>query len=82
MQPIEYFENPDLLGVRLEQILNWNHPLFKLAKEIDWSYLEKQFGTTYVEDRGRPGCSTLTGRGCRYSFLTGVIVSTRVMSWW
>ncbi len=55
MQPKKQYETPDLFRSRLDQILNRNHPLFVLANKIDWSFFEKEFGKTYVEDRGRPG---------------------------
>lgn len=44
-----------LFQARLDQILNPEHPLFKLANRIDWSVLEKEFGKLYVENVGRPG---------------------------
>jgi IS5 family transposase len=45
----------DLFKSRLDQILNKKHPLFKLAKEIDWDYFVGEFGPLYVENQGRPG---------------------------
>ena len=36
-----------LLSARLEQILNPNHPLFKLADAIDWTEFEEAFGRLY-----------------------------------
>jgi transposase, IS5 family len=45
----------DLFRSRLDQILNRQHPLFKLADSIDWSVFEKEFGSLYVENVGRPG---------------------------
>ena len=45
----------DLFKSRLDQILDKKHPLFKLAKEIDWDYFVKEFGSLYVENQGRPG---------------------------
>ena len=44
-----------LFQSRLEQILNTEHPLYKLANQIDWSVFEKEFGALYVENVGRPG---------------------------
>ena len=45
----------DLFRSRLDQILNRQHPLFKLADSIDWSVFVKEFGSLYVENVGRPG---------------------------
>jgi len=55
MTPNKTYETPDLFTSRLDQILNTRHPLFILAHQIDWSYFEEKFKTTYVEDWGRPG---------------------------
>lgn len=55
MQPKKTIESPDMFRSRLDQILNKHHSLFHLADQIDWSYLEKKFGSTYVEAVGRPG---------------------------
>jgi len=43
-----------LFTSRLEQILNPEHPLFKLADAIDWSEFEKTFGELYDPGHGRP----------------------------
>ena len=45
----------DLFRSRLDQILNRQHPLYRLADSIDWSFFEKEFGSLYVENVGRPG---------------------------
>ena len=55
MQPKKTIEAPDMFRFRLDQILNTHHPLFLLANQIDWSNLEKKFGSVYVEAVGRPG---------------------------
>lgn len=44
----------DLLRSRLDQIVNVNHPLVKLAKAIDWCFLEERLGEVYDDDPGRP----------------------------
>ena len=43
-----------LFSARLEQILNPNHPLFKLADAIDWTEFEEAFGKLYDPGQGRP----------------------------
>ena len=45
----------DLFRSQLEQILNREHPLYRLANEIDWSVFEEEFGSLYVDNVGRPG---------------------------
>jgi IS5 family transposase len=44
----------DLFRAHLEQILDLNHPLAKLARQIDWNAFDKQFGDSYCPDFGRP----------------------------
>lgn len=45
----------DLFRSRLDQILNRRHPLYRLADSIDWSVFDREFGSLYVENFGRPG---------------------------
>jgi len=48
-------KNPLLLfQSRLDQIININHPLCKLAREINWFQFETEFGPFYSEGQGRP----------------------------
>src|SRR4030043_1183878 len=51
----EWGRQGDLFRAQLEQILNRNHPLYRLANEVDWSVFEQEFGALYVEKVGRPG---------------------------
>ena len=56
MQPKSGFtDQGDLFRSRLDQMLNHQHPLFKLADSIDWSVFDNEFGSLYVENVGRPG---------------------------
>ena len=56
MQPKSGSSNQgDLFRSRLDQILNRQHPLYRLADSIDWSLFDKEFGSLYVENFGRPG---------------------------
>ncbi|GLS17820.1 hypothetical protein GCM10007874_08350 [Labrys miyagiensis] len=43
----------DLFKSRLDQIVNLDHVLVKLSKQIDWDFLEKKFGAVYDDDPGR-----------------------------
>ena len=54
MQPKPKDNQNLLFTARLEQILNHNHPLFKLANVIDWSEFEQAFGKLYDPGQGRP----------------------------
>ena len=49
------FDQGNLFRARLDQILNRQHSLYRLANTIDWSVFDKEFGTLYVENVGRPG---------------------------
>jgi transposase, IS5 family len=48
----------DLLRSRLDAIIDMDHALVKLARTIDWSFLEQQFGTVYEDKPGRPPLPT------------------------
>ncbi len=47
-------ETFDMFKSRLDQIINLNHPIAKLANQIDWSFFEKAFKKHYSDDQGRP----------------------------
>lgn len=56
MQPKQQTSDQgDLFCSRLDQILNRNHALFRLADSIDWSFFEREFGPLYSVKMGRPG---------------------------
>lgn len=48
----------DLLRSRLDAIIDMGHPLVKLARTIDWSFLEQRFGAVYEDRPGRPPLPT------------------------
>jgi IS5 family transposase len=48
----------DLLRSRLDAIIDMDHALVKLARAIDWSFLEQQFGAVYEDKAGRPPLPT------------------------
>ena len=48
----------DLFRSRLDQIIDIDHPLAKLARAIDWRFLEDKFGAVYTEGVGRPPLPT------------------------
>ena len=60
MRPKERRESGqrDLLQARLDQILDMGHALVKLARSIDWRFLEERLGEVYDDDPGRPPLPT------------------------
>ena len=46
----------DLFRARLDQILDPAHALVKLARSIDWRFLEERLGAVYDDNPGRPPC--------------------------
>jgi IS5 family transposase len=66
MQPKKQLERPDLFRARLDQILDRTHPLYILANQIAWSVFDDKFGSTYIENKGRPGKPTRLMVGLHY----------------
>ena len=60
MRPRERRENgeQDLFRSRLDQVINMDHALVKLARTIDWRFLEEKFGAVYADGSGRPPLPT------------------------
>jgi IS5 family transposase len=60
MRPRERRESgeQDLFRSRLDQVINMDHALVKLARTIDWGFLEEKFGAVYAEGSGRPPLPT------------------------
>ena len=60
MRPKERRETgqSDLFRARLDQIVDLAHPVAKLARAIDWGFLEEQFGAVYTDEPGRPPLPT------------------------
>jgi hypothetical protein len=56
MRPRERRESgkQDLFRSRLDQIIDMNHALVKLARAIDWRFLEERFGAVYSDTPGQP----------------------------
>jgi transposase, IS5 family len=48
----------DLFRSRLDQVINMDHALAKLARTIDWGFLEEKFGSVYADGSGRPPLPT------------------------
>jgi len=60
MRPKERWESgeQDLFRARLDQIIDLEHALVKLAQTIDWRFLEEKFGAVYTDKSGHPPLPT------------------------
>lgn len=60
MRPRERRESgeQDLFRSRLDQIIDTEHALVKLARTIDWGFLEEKFGAVYSDSAGQPPLPT------------------------
>src|SRR6187399_1791085 len=60
MRPKERRESGQkgLFKARLDQIVDLDHALVKLARAVDWRFLEDRFGAVYDDDPGRPPLPT------------------------
>ena len=60
MRPRERRETgeQDLFRSRLDQIIDMNHALARLARTVDWPFLEGRFGEVYTDDPGHPPLPT------------------------
>jgi transposase, IS5 family len=60
MRPRERRESgeQDLFRLRLDQIIDMEHALVKLARALDWRHLEETFGAVYQDGVGRPPLPT------------------------
>ena len=63
MRPRERRESgkQDLFRSRLDQIIDMNHALVKLARTIDWRFLEEKFGAVYTDKPGQPVADAADG---------------------
>jgi len=50
--------NQDLFRSRLDQIIAMDHALVKLARTIDWGFLEESYGAVYTDRPGHPPLPT------------------------
>ena len=56
----------DLFRMRLENLIDPNHPLVRLAEHIDWPVFEQQWGALFESGRGRPAIATRLVAGLHY----------------
>lgn len=71
-----------LFTSRLEQILNDQHPLYRLANIIDWSEFDTTFGKLYNPDFGRPAKPTRLMVGLHYLKYTYNLSDEAVVEMW
>jgi len=58
-------DHDDLFRARLDQILDTDHPLIRLADKIDWDQIDARVAQCYA-DEGRPGLSPRLMVGLHY----------------
>ncbi len=60
MKPRQISHDPqgDLFKTELDRMINMNHSMVHLEREVDWERFDEVFGETYHENNGRPGSST------------------------
>lgn len=71
----------DMFRLRLDQMLNQRHALYKLAGQIDWNAAEAKFGDLYSEE-GRPGIPIRLMVGLNYLKHTYNLSDEEVVAQW
>jgi hypothetical protein len=51
----------------LEEVIDLGHPLVRLAREIDWQFLDGRFSSVCTPREGRPPLPTRLMAGCSSS---------------
>ncbi len=54
MTPKPTDASPDHLVVSLEKVINLNHPLLRLAQELDWEGIRKEMEPSFCHANGQP----------------------------
>jgi len=63
-------------------MIDHDHPLVKLAANIDWSHFDELFGATYSPGKGRPGVSTRLMVGLHYLKYTFDMSDVETLDLW
>lgn len=82
MRPKQKDSQPLLFASKLEQILNDQHPLYRLAKTIDWAQFDNTFGNLYDPGFGRPAKPTRLLVGLHYLKYTYNLSDEAVVERW
>lgn len=77
----EQIPQADLFRLRLDQMLNQRHALYRLAGQIDWNSAEARFGNLYSEE-GRPGIPIRLMVGLHYLKHTYNLSDEEVVAQW
>ena len=70
-----------MFRLRLDQMLNQRHALYKLSNQIDWNAAEVNFGHLYAEE-GRPGIPIRLMTGLHYLKHTYDLSDEEVVAQW
>ncbi len=71
-----------LFLMRLDQILNSKHPLYRLAEAINWKSFGTDFGKLYSEEQRHPAKPTRLMVGLQYLKHTFDLSDEEVVSQW
>jgi transposase, IS5 family len=84
MKPRERRETgqEDFFRARLDQIIDMRHALVKLARLIDWGFLEDRFGAVYSDGPGSPPLPTRLMAGMEILKYTYDLSDERVCELW
>ena len=66
MKPKTPDNETDLFRSQLSQIINLEHRLCRLSRQIDWTVFEDEYGALYAAGGGRPGLPTRLMVGLHY----------------
>jgi IS5 family transposase len=77
----EQIPQADMFRLRLDQMLNQRHALYKLSSQIDWNAAEVHFGHLYSEE-GRPGIPIRLMVGLHYLKHTYDLSDEEVVAQW
>ena len=84
MKPKEPAKRPqnDLFRMELENLIDRRHELVRLSEAIDWEGIVSEFGTLYVDRKGRPGIPTRLMAGLLYLKATFKLSDEDVVRRW
>jgi len=84
MKPKEPAKRPqnDLFRMELDNLIDRRHELVRLSEVIDWDSIAAEFGTLYVDRKGRPGIPTRLMVGLLYLKATFKLSDEDVVRRW
>ena len=72
----------DMFRIELESIIDPDHAMVRLARQVDWARLDEQFEPLYCADNGAPACSTRLMVALHYLKFTYDLSDDDVVSGW